>query len=191
MAVSRINLRRLIGFLSIFAVTGCATLSQEECSRGDWFGLGINDGRTGQTMGRVDEHRKACLEYGIAVNDEAYFAGREQGLRDYCQLDNAFRTGLNGEQYRHVCPPSIDGLFAHYHSAAMALYEDRTELDRLDNELAGRERDLYDKKLSDKERARIRQDIRDLDRKRDRLRDDLYYHERQLDNLRREANAYR
>jgi len=185
------DLRRLLGWLGVFAFTGCATLSQEECLRGDWFGLGMNDGRTGQAIGRLDEHHKACFEYGIAVNNDAYFAGREQGLRDYCQFDNAFKTGLNGEQYRHVCPPSIDGIFAHYHSAALAVHQDRADLERLDGELASRERDLYDKKLSDKERARIRQDLRELDRKRERLRDDLYYHERQLQDLRREAGSYR
>lgn len=185
------DLRRSLGLFGILALTGCATLSQQDCIRGDWFGLGINDGRTGQTLNRLDEHQNACSEYGIAVNRDAYYAGREQGLRDYCQFDNAFKTGLNGEQYRHVCPPSIDGIFAHYHSAAFAVYEDRAELERLDGELSSRERDLYDKKLSDKERGRIRQDIRDLDRKRERLRDDLYYHERQLDDLRREAKSYR
>lgn len=186
------NLPRLFWFLSIVALTGCATLSQEECSRGDWFGLGINDGRSGETTSRLDEHRKACLEYGIAVNDGAYFAGREQGLQDYCQLDNAFRLGLSGKQYRHVCPPSIDGLFAHYHSAALMVYQDHAELERLDNELASKEGYLYDKKLSDKERARTRNEISNLDRERYRLRDDLYYHERQLEDLRREANySYR
>lgn len=182
---------RLIGVLGLLLLNGCATLSQEDCIRGDWFGLGITDGRNGQTMSRIDDHRKACFEYGIAVNDQAYLAGRDQGLREYCQLDNAFRVGLNGEQYRHVCPPSIDGVFAHYHSAALAVHEDRAELDRLDSEISRREYDLYDKKLSDKDRLRIRQDIRDLDRKRERLRDDLYYHERQLDDLRREASSYR
>ncbi|MDD2761248.1 MAG: DUF2799 domain-containing protein [Methylomonas sp.] len=183
-------MRRIIGFSIVLAQLGCATLSREECMRGDWYGVGVADGRSGQIGGRVDEHRKACVEYGIIVNHEAYFAGRELGLRDYCQLDNAFRAGLNGEPYRHVCPPAIDGLFAQYHAAAYAVYEVRTELERLDNELSGRERDLYDKKLSDKDRTRIRQDIRELDRNRDRLRDDLYYHERQLDHLRHEASPY-
>ena len=185
------KLGRIIGFLSVFTVTACATLSREECIRGDWFAVGLNDGRSGEMMGRLDEHRKACIEYGIYIDDKSYFAGREQGLRDYCQLDNAFRAGLNGYPYRHVCPQEIDGLFARYHAAAFVVHEDREELDRLESELSGRERALYDKKLSDKDRARIRQHIRELDRRRERLRDDLYYHERRMDELRREAGYYR
>jgi hypothetical protein len=182
---------RFLSLLSVLLVTGCATLSREDCSRGDWASLGINDGRTGEPSSRLDEHQKACMEYGIAVNQEAYLTGREQGLQDYCQLDNAFQIGLSGKPYHHVCPPSIDGLFGHYHSAAFALQQDRAELERLDTDLAGKERDLYDKKLSDKDQLRIRDNIRDLDRKRDRLRSDLYHHERELDTLRREASSYR
>ena len=58
-------------------------------------------------MGRLDEHRKACIEYGIYIDDKSYFAGREQGLRDYCQLDNAFRAGLNGYPYRSWMSPVL------------------------------------------------------------------------------------
>jgi hypothetical protein len=183
-------LHRLTGVLSVIFLSGCATLSQEDCRRGDWFGLGVRDGLAGQTSSRLSDHVNACYEYGIAINNEAYFAGREQGLRDYCRIDNAFSVGLNGHPYQHVCPPAIDGLFSRYHSAALTLYEHRTELDRLDREISSTESRLHDKKLSDKDRVRIRSDLRDLDHRHHHLRDDLYYHERQLDELRREAQLY-
>ena len=96
------HLQRLTGFLSIIFLTACATLSQEECVRGDWFGLGANDGHAGQPISRLSEHAEACSDYGITVNNPAYMAGREQGLKAYCQLDNAFKTGLNGQTYYYV-----------------------------------------------------------------------------------------
>lgn len=184
-------MRRVVGSLSLIAFTGCATLSQEDCRRGDWYGLGIKDGLAGEPSGRLYEHSKACYEYGIAVQNDTYLAGREQGLRDYCRVDNAFTVGLNGNSYHHVCPPAIDGLFGRYHAAAYAVHKDRAELDSIDSELSSKENQLRDKKLSDRDRHRIRDDIRDLDRKHDRFRDELYYHERQLDDLRREAQTYR
>jgi len=184
-------LHRISSFLSLIVFTGCATLSQEDCRRGDWYGLGIKDGLAGEPSGRLYEHNKACYEYGIAVRDDAYFAGREQGLRDYCRLDNAFTVGLNGYPYHHVCPPAIDSAFAHYHAAAYAVHEIIADLDRIDSELSSKESQLHNKKLSDKDRSRIRDDIWNLDRNHDRLRDELYYRERQLDDLRREAQAYR
>jgi hypothetical protein len=154
---------------------------------GDWYGVGSKDGLAGENSTRLSDHIKACNEYGITVDNSAYLAGREQGLRDYCRLDNAFITGLNGHPYHHVCPPQIDRLFAHYHSTAYSVHEDRAELDKIDKDLSNKENQLNDKKLSEKDRSRIRDDIRNLDRQRGRLRDDLYFHERQLDNLRQEA----
>jgi hypothetical protein len=187
----RSQLHRLTALLCMFFLSGCATLSQEDCRRGDWFSVGIRDGRSGETRSRLSDHVQACSEYGIAINNEAYFAGREQGLRDYCRIDNAFSEGLQGHQYQHVCPSSVDGLFARYHSAAYSIYEHRSELDRLDQEISSQESRLHNKKLNDEDRKRIRRDLRDLDHRYHHLRDDLYYHERQLDHLRREAQAYR
>lgn len=166
-------------------------MSEEDCRRGDWFGVGVRDGLAGETRSRLSDHVKACYEYGIAINNEAYFSGREQGLRDYCRIDNAFSEGLSGHRYYHVCPPAMDSLFARYHSAAFAIYEHRSELDRLDREISSKESSLHNKKLNDNDRERIRYDLRDMDRRYHNLRDDLYYHERQLDGLRREAQTYR
>jgi len=187
----KIMVKRLTGYLCVVFFTGCATLSQQDCKRGDWFGLGVQDGRSGEASERLSEHRKACSEYGVAVNDSQYFAGREQGIREYCRIDNAFEVGLQGHDYRHVCPPSIDGVFSRYHAAAYAVHRERAELDRIDNELSSKEISLGDNKLNDKDRARIRNDISQLRRNRDRARDDLYYHERQLNEFRHESQSYR
>ncbi len=177
--------------LVILILTGCATLNQEECKRGDWYTLGLNDGLSGQTSGRLSQHQEACSEYGIMINHEQYQAGRSQGLNDYCRLENAFKTGLNGQQYQHVCPPAIDSLFSRYNSAAYQVYQDRTELERIDNELSNKENSLWDKKRSDSDRNRIRNEIRDLDRRRHRLNDDMYQHQRLVDDLNAEARKYR
>ncbi|OAI20759.1 hypothetical protein A1507_04705 [Methylomonas koyamae] len=179
------------GLLLALLAAGCASLSREDCLRGDWFGVGIRDGLGGETGQRLADHAEACREYGIAVDQPAYFAGRDQGLTDYCRLDNAFNEGLNGRYYRHVCPPAIDGQFARYHAAAYAVYEDRNELDRLQSDLSGKESRLRDSKLTDKERDRLRSELRELDRRYDHRRQDLYFHEQQLDDLRREFFGYR
>jgi len=177
--------------LLLIFLTGCATLSQQDCQRGNWFGVGLQDGRTGAANDRLHDHQKACSEYGIALNDTQYLAGREQGLKEYCRIENAFKEGLDGHDYHHVCPPAIDAVFSRYHSAALAAHKERAELDRIDSELSSKENNLSDKKLSDKDRDRIRNDIRQLSRNRDRTRDDLYYHERQLDDFRHESLSYR
>ncbi|WFP50191.1 DUF2799 domain-containing protein [Methylomonas sp. EFPC3] len=177
--------------LGLLFDSGCASLSREDCLRGDWFGVGIRDGLGGEPGARLADHADACREHGIVVDQAAYFAGRDQGLRDYCRLDNAFTEGLNGRGYQHVCPPAIDSQFARYNAAAYAVYEDRNELDQLQSDLSDKESRLRDSKLTDKERDRLRSELRDLDRHYDHHRQDLYFHERQLDDMRRELSGYR
>jgi len=172
-------------------LTGCATLSREQCQRGDWFGLGITDGQNGQPASRLDQHARACSEHGIHVDNQQSLNGRAQGLQDYCQIENAFDSGLEGRRYQQVCPPSIDAAFERYNRAAYEVYQIRKELEQVDDRIRDNERRLWDKDLSDDNRHRIRSTLRDLDRQRDRLRHDLYASEQYLDRLMDEARYYR
>lgn len=175
----------------LLSVTGCATLSREECLYGDWFGIGIRDGREGEEAKRFINHQDACYEYGARPDKQQYLAGRERGLQEYCQLDNAITTGLRGHRYQSVCPPPIHNVFLRYNDAAYQVYQQREELESLNSSLLGKENSLRDKKLSDKDRHSIRDEIRNMDRKRQQLRDDLYSAEQQLDRLIEDTRKYR
>ncbi|MBV5316513.1 MAG: DUF2799 domain-containing protein [Desulfobulbaceae bacterium] len=177
--------------LAALLLAGCATLSREQCQRGDWFGLGITDGQNGQPASRLDQHSRACSEHGIHVDNQQYLNGRAQGLQDYCQIENAFDSGLEGRRYQQVCPPSIDAAFERYNRAAYEVYQIRKELEQVDDRIRDNEHRLWDKDLSDDNRRRIRSTLRDLDRQRDRVRHDLYSSEQYLDRLMDEAKYYR
>lgn len=179
--------RHLITLAGLLILAGCATLNEDECRTANWHDLGVRDGRAGEPASRIEAHRKACSDYGIHPREREYLDGRAEGLRDYCQLDNAFRSGLSGHSYQGVCPAAVDGLFRRYNEAAYEVYQSRKEIERIDGELTDKERRLRDKKLPDAERDRLRNDIRDLDRRLSRLRDDLRYKERDLDRLMEEA----
>ena len=177
--------------LTLF-LPGCATLSKDECRHGDWYEIGLRDGQTGQTSSRIVKHREACSEYNIEPNTLNYKAGREAGLKEYCQLRNAFRTGLDGHKYAGVCPPAIDAAFRRYNAAAYEVYRLRKEIESVEDRIYDKERLLDEKKerkLTADERDRLRDEIRDLDRRRDRLRDDLRRADidldRMMDDLRR------
>lgn len=185
--------------LAGFALTlgGCATLSKDECRTANWYDIGAADGRNGELAGRIEKHRKACAEYNVLPREHEYFAGREAGLRDYCQLRNAFRTGLDGNKYKGVCPPEIDRTYRRYNDAAYEIYRLRKEIESVEDRIYDRERLLDDKeetKLTRDERRRIRDEIRDLDRRRDRLRDDLRRADldldRMMDDLRQRRQDY-
>lgn len=85
-------------------LAGCATLSREQCLQGDWHGIGLADGQQGRTLDRLDDHRRACRDTPAIVNEAAYQAGREVGLRSYCTPVSGYRVAANGRGYNNVCP---------------------------------------------------------------------------------------
>ena len=179
---------KIVSLLLISLIlSGCATLSKDQCQQGDWFGIGLADGRQGETLSRLSKHSEACAEFGIGVNSQQYMEGRTQGLNDYCLLDNAFNSGLSGRRYQRVCPPSIDSLFDRCNSAAYEVYELRNNSNSIDNQLTNIEYQLQEGDLSRDEYYHLRQELRDLDAERNQVQMDLHAAERYLDQLREEV----
>ncbi|HEU0282842.1 MAG TPA: DUF2799 domain-containing protein, partial [Gallionella sp.] len=86
----------------IALLSGCSTLNEQECRSADWYQLGVKDGQHGEPANLLDEHKESCKRYSIRPDESRYLAGRETGLAQYCQLGNAFRIGMNGEEYKGV-----------------------------------------------------------------------------------------
>ena len=182
-------MKRTVFLLLILLLAGCATLSREQCQQGDWFGIGMTDGLGGEQASRLEQHVRACAEYGLPVDRQHYFAGRDQGLREYCRYANAFVTGLAGSRYQHVCPPAIDATFAHYNQAAYEVYRIKQELASVDGQISSVEDRLRDSGLSKDRRRELRQELRELDRRYDRLRADLHDSQRYLEHLMDESRS--
>jgi hypothetical protein len=73
-----------IFFLLIFA-SSCASLSEKECKSGDWRSIGYDDGKSGQNKSsRLQEHGKACGEYGISPDLKSYEDGYRLGNEIFC-----------------------------------------------------------------------------------------------------------
>lgn len=97
-------------------LTGCASLSPEQCLRADWRQIGFSDGTTGSSAARINDHAKACAEVGIRPDLDAYLRGREQGLVNYCRPENGFLVGRSGGQPNSAdCPEQMKpGFIEHY-----------------------------------------------------------------------------
>ena len=102
--------------LGVPVMTGCATMSKSECNTADWRTIGYEDGSAGYSAERMAQHRKACADHGVRLALDDYQDGRQQGLREYCQPQNAYRVGAYGGNYRGVCPADLEPAF-------MAAYE--------------------------------------------------------------------
>lgn len=168
--------------LSLALLSGCATIPAEECAGMDWYALGLTDGRSGFAAGRIEKHREACAGVKVAPDTRAWEEGRRAGLDDYCVLGNALDQGLQRHAYEGVC---ADPDFALLYRAARELGDARYAIEDIDNQMAWRENELStNKKLSDKRRAELRSELRDLERKRERTRYDRNQAERDLERVR-------
>jgi hypothetical protein len=89
-------------------LSGCTTLSREECESGDWNKIGLQDGRDGRTDDRYLLHAKACSLERSDATRSAYTAGREKGLAIYCTDVRGYREGALGQRYLGVCPKALE-----------------------------------------------------------------------------------
>jgi len=128
--------------LAILALSGCASMSSEECVATDWSAVGYEDGARGYTTERFTSHRKACAKHGVTADFEAYQAGREQGLVEYCQPGRGYDVGARGARYYGVCPVELEQDFLDAYNAGYHLYTLRSNVNRANSAIAAKEREL-------------------------------------------------
>lgn len=168
--------------LALFLLQGCSTMSPNECRSANWRDVGLRDGVGGEPLSLMERRAKACAEAGVQLDTPAYLDGRNQGLPQYCRLDNAARVGLAGKTYHGVCAGGIDAEFRRRHRLGLDVYRARADLRSLEQ----RRRTLEDRLVearTDEERRRWRDDLRDLDFSARRARDQVRDAEWALDRL--------
>lgn len=149
---------------------GCASMSESECQRADWYQKGVQDGRDGQTRDRVEDHAQACGKVGVHPDEARWQSGWAEGVRRYCRPANGWQLGLKGEFYRGVCADQPDGAaFEDAYQSAKRIYDVGQQIDRNYRDMQRLERDLAEAKTDD-ERKRLRGLLRELDIEQQRLR---------------------
>ena len=127
------------GFLAtallMLAMSGCASMNKAECLNVDWTTVGYEDGVAGRSGDRIGEHRKACAKHGVTPDFNAYQAGREQGLREYCQPETGYQLGVNGYALKTSCPADVKEDFESAYHSGYELYAMRARVVNAENEL--------------------------------------------------------
>lgn len=136
---------KLAGLLTIFTLlgmSGCATMSADECAMSDWHTIGFEDGAQGYTADRLGNHRKACAKHGVAPDFEQYQAGRAQGLRQFCQPSRGFSLGANGGRYNGVCPSDLEMDFVDAYNSGHQLHSLRSAVNSATYQINAKEAEL-------------------------------------------------
>ena len=95
---NRVNL-----WIASALLSGCATMSMEECLQANWEEIGYHDAAAGHTVSRSADHREACAEAGVQVDFELYRHRYSLGLPYYCTREIGFETGDHGGDYAGQC----------------------------------------------------------------------------------------
>jgi hypothetical protein len=187
------------------ALSGCNSMSAQECQSTDWRTVGYEDGVNGYAGDRIGRYRNACSEHGITPNLAEYQAGREQGLREFCKPVNGFHLGERGGGYNGVCPTDLDRPFVDAYQSGRQLYALRSrvgstqdeidamhsEMEQIDHNLVTIGAQMVDPTTSNEQRAQLVLDTKRMaERKGEiktripQLESDLVVYQRELDDYR-------
>lgn len=203
-------MRAVIFLFASLALSACASgMSKKECLYADWRAVGYEDGAAGRDAGAIASRRASCADKARVTPDmEAYLAGREAGLGEFCRPANGFDYGARGNRYAGACAGRNEAAFVASYEKGLALYgyvsrldaargalaNAHADLDRLNHEIAANEAALISpatphlarvdhlaalKHLTE-ERAKVRAATRDLAHDVDAAEDDLNAYQRAL-----------
>jgi ribosome modulation factor len=129
--------------LGALLIAGCSTtMNKDECRNVDWRTVGYEDGVAGRSGEQIGLHRKACAEYGVTPDLDAYRAGRAEGLREYCQPHNGYRAGATGVTYYDVCPADLAPAFTAAYDSGREIYVRERRVADTDAQIEARRAEL-------------------------------------------------
>lgn len=134
----------LIALLGVAVVSGCASMSSEECASSDWRAVGYEDGSRGYTSDRFATHRKACAKHGITADFATYQQGRSDGLLEFCRPSRGYNLGASGGRYGGVCAADLEPEFLDAYRAGQQLYSLRSNVSAANSQIYAREQELQD-----------------------------------------------
>lgn len=204
------TLRMILILASLAFVSGCATMSEQECMVSDWRTIGFEDGTRGYTADRIGSYRQACAEHGVAPDLVEYREGRRDGLEQFCRPQNGFNVGSSGRSYASVCPAALEPDFLAAYNDGRRLHDMKSRVSHANSQIASLNRQIAEiedqidaredmivaDETSTLERARLLLEAKDLvDQRKDleheiaRLEHERRAYQKELDDY-RETVAY-
>ncbi len=156
-------LRVLLPF--VLLIQGCASMSEAECQAANWTIRGEDDALQGHPHELINEHTKACAEYGITPDLEAYRAGWEQGIKEYCTSIHGWEVGIAGDFYENSCPPALQSDFLAAYRAGKGVFDQRAVVADFDARLDEVNLELDEGGLDEERKAKLKKQRKKLKKK--------------------------
>ena len=197
--------------LAISVLSGCASMSSEECANSDWVAIGYEDGSRGYTTDKFGSRRKACAKHGVTADFKAYQEGREEGLVEFCQPSRGYNLGVSGGAYYGVCDVAMEedfldayrvgsqlhSLRSNVNNTSSRIYSKEAELKRNREKIREKQAELISDDVTPQDRLLLLSDIREiaersgeLEAEIEQLVADKARHEHELENYEQTVAAY-
>jgi hypothetical protein len=96
--------RWLGALLGALVLAGCGgAMSEGQCRKGEWYAHGTKDGLHGRPSSVIGDYAKACAEYHIHPDVEAWETGHREGLDRYCTDGHGYDAGRLASTYENAC----------------------------------------------------------------------------------------
>lgn len=185
----------LLSFIAL-VFSGCATLSKDECKTANWRTIGFGDGAKGEKASKISEHRSACAEYKITPDLNAYNAGRNEGLGQYCIPSTGYNKGAAGQRYNGICRNHNEKEFLSAFNHGLELHKQQSILNNLhrdykkakrkiknaNHQLSHNERRITSGKLTQLQAYKLLQENKEITK-------DISHNEHAMDSLQGDINA--
>lgn len=120
---------------------GCSAMNEQACQSADWRTVGFEDGSQGRPVGTIGAYRQSCGKHGITPDLDAYRAGHDAGVVEYCKPSRGFEVGHSGAAYQGVCPTAMEGEFVAGYNQGRHLFELESAVRQIDSQIAGSQRE--------------------------------------------------
>ena len=131
------NLKHVFSILVLtsLACAKSATVSESQCTAGDWQTIGYRDGAIGYRSTRLLAHQDACGPHGVIPDRDGYMLGWQQGIQEFCDPNNAFQVGTSGARHGNVCPADQREPFLNAYKEGRTLFLAREEVLGLERQI--------------------------------------------------------
>jgi len=120
----------------LFALAGCAGMSEQACLVSDWRTIGFEDGASGRPVSTIGTYRQQCAKHGVAPDLESYRAGHDAGVESYCRPSRGFDVGRQGGTYHGVCPIELETDFLAAFHSGRRLFDLEASVREIDSRIA-------------------------------------------------------
>lgn len=137
--------KTLLSFILVATILcSCTVMNEQQCAYSDWTAVGYEDGADGRGNDRFGDYQRACTDFGITPDFQAWQQGRSQGLLEYCQAQRGFQVGQYGSSYSGVCNAETEPDFLEGYRLGSELYGLRSQLSAIESQINANQRALED-----------------------------------------------